>query len=196
MTHYFDKEQQSELSEEEITVRLFGKLFKFYSASGLFSREHLDNATKLLVENCELTSGQKVLDLGCGWGAVCLLIGERCSYLKLFACDSNTRAVAYTKKNARKHNISVIVKQSNILDNQDKDFDVILTNPPYVAGRETCFDFINQSFEHLKQGGSLQLVARHNKGGKMLEKHMQDIFDNVTVLAKSGGFRVYKSVKN
>jgi 16S rRNA G1207 methylase RsmC len=40
----------------------------------------------------------------------------------------------------------------------------------------------------------LQLVARHQKGGKMLEKKMQEVFGNTETLAKKGGFRVYLSV--
>jgi 16S rRNA G1207 methylase RsmC len=39
------------------------------------------------------------------------------------------------------------------------------------------------------------VVARHAKGGKMLEKRMEEKFGNVEVVAKKGGFRVYVSKK-
>ncbi len=195
MTHYFDKEQTAPLREEIIKVHLFNKEFQYLSASGLFSREHVDNATKLLIEKCELSSGQKVLDLGCGWGAVALLIGERVSGLEITASDVNARAASYTRKNAKKYKLPIKVKASNLFEKLDDDYDVILTNPPYVAGRETCFAFIEGSFTHLKKGGNLQLVARHSKGGKVLEGHMQELFGNVTTVAKGSGFRIYKSVK-
>ncbi|MBI2647630.1 class I SAM-dependent methyltransferase, partial [Candidatus Woesearchaeota archaeon] len=42
---------------------------------------------------------------------------------------------------------------------------------------------------------SLQLVARHNKGGEALSDKMQEVFGNVKVIAKKAGYWVYMSVK-
>ena len=76
-----------------------------------------------------------------------------------------------------------------------KTFDSILVNPPYVAGRKVCFKIIEEAPLYLKRGGSLQLVARHSKGGKILGERMKDVFGNMEFLAKGSGFRVYYSVK-
>lgn len=202
-SHYYDEKQNSPLQEEEIFVHLFGKKYSFLSASGLFSREHLDIATKLLIEKSDLAGAKKILDLGSGWGAVIVLIasrlnieGKKSDDYQLYASDINERAVRYTKKNALRNNIFVEVRKSDILTSwDDEKFDVILTNPPYAAGRNICYSFIEQSFEHLNKNGSLQLVARHQKGGKMLAKKMEDVFGNVESVAISSGFRIYKSKK-
>ncbi len=195
MTHYFDKEQHSPLREEQIKVRIFNKVFTFFSASGLFSRAHLDIATRLLIEKCDLKENDEVLDLGCGWGAVAILITKRYKNLIVTASDVNTRAVKYTKKNARLHHLSITVKQSNLFEHLPEKYTCILTNPPYVAGRTVCFSFIEESYAHLVAKGNLQLVARHNKGGKVLFEHMKEIFGNGITIAKQSGFRIYKSVK-
>ena len=39
----------------------------------------------------------------------------------------------------------------------------------------------------------LQIVARHNKGGKTLMEKMDEVFGNVKDIAKKSGFRVYIS---
>ena len=73
--------------------------------------------------------------------------------------------------------------------------DTILFNPPQKIGKQGCFDLISDCYSLLKKSGSLQLVARHNKGGKVLRSYMEELFGNVSDLAKSGGFRVYYSEK-
>jgi 16S rRNA G1207 methylase RsmC len=55
---------------------------------------------------------------------------------------------------------------------------------------------IEDSKIHLKKGGSLQLVARHNKGGASLGKKMEQVFGNVKVIVKKSGYCVYMGVKD
>jgi len=54
---------------------------------------------------------------------------------------------------------------------------------------------IEEARNHLKYGGNLQLVARHNKGGKTLSKKIEEVFGNVKVIAKKAGYWVYLSEK-
>ena len=72
-------------------------------------------------------------------------------------------------------------------------FDTILVNPPQTAGKDICFQIIDEAKNHLNNNGLLQLVARHNKGGSVLEKHMKEIFGNVEQIVKGSGYRVYIS---
>jgi 16S rRNA G1207 methylase RsmC len=195
--HYYTEKPTSPLREENIFVYLPDKKYSFVTASGLFSRDHLDIATKLLIEKCDLSNAKKILDLGSGWGVVAVVLKHRNPNLIVCATDINERAVRYTKKNAEKNRLSLVTKKSDVLKNWEEEmFDVILTNPPYAAGRKICYSFIEESFNHLNKNGSLQLVARHQKGGKMLSIHMEEIFGNVSTLSIKSGFRIYKSVKN
>ena len=197
MAHYYDDTPLGEVIEENFTTTLRGRMFSFVAASGLFSKHHVDNATRLLIEKCDLSDSKKILDLGCGWGPVSVVLASIFPDKEFVATDTNVRAVAYTRKNTRKYGLDFRVFKSNLFDKMgDETFDTILTNPPYVAGREVCFRFITESFDHLTPGGNLQLVALHQKGGKMLEKKMKETFGNVEAIAKGSGFRIYKSVKD
>lgn len=192
MSHYYDKKQSSPLREQSI----YYDGLTLFTASGLFSKEHVDNATKLLIESSQLDDASSILDLGCGYGVVAIAIKKKFLDKKVVAVDVVDRAINYTKKNARENKVDIKVIQTDVLDGVDESFDVILTNPPYVAGRKVCLAFIDQSFAHLNKGGSLQLVARHQKGGKTLGLYMEELFGNCEHIAKSGGFRIYKSIKN
>ena len=54
---------------------------------------------------------------------------------------------------------------------------------------------ISEAPKYLKKGGSLQFVARHNKGGKSLFEFAKNYFDKSEIIAKQGGYRVYKLTK-
>lgn len=192
MSHYFDRKQHSPVDEKEITVRVAGLTLTFYTANGLFSKDHLDTATKLLLENANLQGVDTVLDLGSGWGVVGVVLKKLFPELEVTCTDVSERAVFYTEKNAKRHKTEVITHRGFAYEDL-ATFDCILTNPPYSAGRDVCFQFIEEAKDHLNPGGCLQVVARHQKGGKMLQQKMEEVFGNCEVLAKGSGFRVYSS---
>lgn len=168
--------------------------FSLYSTNGVFSKNELDNASKLLIESfLEKTKGD-VLDLGCGIGVVGITLQKKEPNLNVTYTDVNSRALEVVRKNLRYHDLEGTVIQSDAFTKINKHFDYILTNPPMAAGRDKCYEFITSAKTHLKKEGTLGVVARHNKGGKMLKKKMKEVFSNVEEVQKSGGFRVYKSI--
>ena len=51
-----------------LTVVLGGSTMEFETAAGLFSPAHADRGTLAMLACADLAPGQRVLDLGCGWG--------------------------------------------------------------------------------------------------------------------------------
>ena len=196
MEHYYSKEQKSPLNLKKISQRINGKEFYFYTASGIFSKDKVDKGTLILAENIVIDKNAKILDIGCGIG----ILGIAAA--KLFDADVtmsdiNKRAVMLAKKNIKLNNVNADIYQGSLYEKiKDNDFDAILSNPPQTAGKELCFRLIEDSKIHLKKGGSLQLVARHNKGGASLGKKMEQVFGNVKVIVKKSGYWVYMGVKD
>jgi 16S rRNA (guanine1207-N2)-methyltransferase len=111
--------------------------------------------------------------------------------------DINERAVMISKKNIKLHSLEGIeARKSNVFSAINESFDTILLNPPQTAGKDVCFRMIQESFEHINKNGLLQIVARHNKGGKTLSEKMESVFGNVGTTAIKSGFRVYASKKD
>jgi len=197
MPHYYSERQDSKLNLIKIRIRLENLDFELYSASGVFSKEKLDKGTEVLIENCILKREWEVLDLGCGIGVVGISVKLLYPETKVLMSDINERAVMLSKKNIEKlklENIDAI--KSDIFSDIKKEFDAILVNPPQTAGKEVCFKIIEESLNHLKKRGLLQLVARHKKGGVSLKEKMLSVFGNVKETAKESGFRVYVSEKS
>jgi 16S rRNA (guanine1207-N2)-methyltransferase len=196
--HYYTKNPKSKLIKKLVYYDYDSKhRYKFYNVSGVFSfKPKVDRATRVLIENCKVNPGDKVLDLGCGYGVIGIVLKRLNPDIELFMSDVNQRAVSITKENCKLNNVEAIIKNGDLFEpwNSQK-FDSILSNPPFAAGMKVITSLIEESYNHLNNFGSLQLVAYHNKGGKRLENMMKDKFGNVSELVKSGGIRVYMSIK-
>jgi 16S rRNA G1207 methylase RsmC len=190
--HYYSEKQTSELRIREIDVNLRGNILKFRTGSGVFSIGKIDKGTKLLIEKCIVKKDWKILELGCGYGCVGIAIGKAFPSTSVLMTDINERAVKLSRMNIKLNKVeNVKVRKSDLYKNIHEKFDTIITNPPQTAGKKICFEIIEKAKEHLNKNGLLQLVARHNKGGKELEKKMKKVFGNVKDIGKKAGYRVY-----
>ncbi|MBI4439719.1 class I SAM-dependent methyltransferase [Candidatus Woesearchaeota archaeon] len=195
--HYFSEKPSSKynLLQFECTIR--GIHLRFFSSHSTFSVGKLDRGTKLLAESMEVENALSILDMGCGIGILGIVCSKLNPAASIMMVDVNERSIALAEKNARLNRCSnTTIFKSDLYEAFDNKFDVIVSNPPQKAGKEVCFGMIEDSILHLNNGGSLQIVARHNKGGKELEKKMKEVFGNVAALAKESGYRVYKSIKS
>lgn len=193
-THYYSEHQPSREQQRTIKSVINGKEYSFLSASGVFSKMHVDKGTLLLASNMKVGKGNKVLDIGCGVGILGIVAASLGALV--WMSDVNSRAATLARKNAKLNHVEAQVFQGNLYETtHDSDFDVILSNPPQSAGKAVCFAIIEGAKGRLNNNGSLQLVARPNKGGKTLAKKMEEVFGNVEVVAKGSTFAVYLSRK-
>ena len=167
MEHYYSEEQKSALNIKKISQKIRGINFDFYTSSGVFSKDKVDKGTLVLAENFIIKKNSKVLDVGCGIGVLGIAAAKLFDANAVMT-DMNKRAVMLANKNVELNNVKSEIQQGNLYEKtKDYDFDVIISNPPQTAGKELCFQLIEESKKYLKQNGNLQIVARHNKGGKM-----------------------------
>lgn len=194
--HYYSENPTSDLRVKEHLLKLKNAhQYKFKAPSGVYGRKRIDRASILLIENVKLTN-EKVLDIGCGYGVIGITLKKEYPNITLFMSDINSRAVEYSKINAKDNNAQAIIKQGHLFEPwQGEQFDVIVCNPPIVAGKAVLHELVMQAKNFLVSGGKFFIVAYHNKGGSSLELYMKEIFGNVIQVIKSGGFRVYLSMK-
>jgi len=194
MEHYFTKKPTSKLVEHTVHFIALGHTVALTSASGVFSATRFDDGAALLINTAQFEANEKVLDLGCGFGTVGILLKMHYPKINMVMTDINERAVFCSIKNAKKYHLDIDIRQSDGFDAlKDVCFDVILFNPPQTAGKKLCLDLIVKCKDHLLKGGRLLMVARHNKGGKSLSEFVFEIFGNMEELSKSKGYRVYVS---
>ena len=191
--HYFSSDQSSPFTPTLVEIAVRNQTFTLYSASGVFSSRKLDKGTEILITYAHVASGWNILDLGCGYGVVGLSLLKAEPTLKVTFTDINQRAVELVKMNLQHLSLKGTVVCGDGYAAVKEKFDTILLNPPQTAGKKLCLRLISEAKQHLRPGGSLQMVARHKKGGASLSQHMEDTFGNLSVRAKKAGYWVYLS---
>lgn len=94
--------------------------------------------TELLVENAInfINKGDKVLDLCTGSGAIAIAVNKKTG-AKVFASDVSEGALELAKINAKENGAEVeFIKSDLFCDLTEKEFDVIISNPPYIKTEE------------------------------------------------------------
>jgi release factor glutamine methyltransferase len=90
--------------------------------------------TELLVDLALEKSFSSVVDLGTGCGAIALALKKHRPNARVIAVDSSAAALAVAKRNAVKHNLEVEFRHGRWLEPLGAErFDLIVSNPPYVA---------------------------------------------------------------
>ncbi|MBM7558955.1 class I SAM-dependent methyltransferase [Marinitoga litoralis] len=194
--HYYIENPETELTVRTLTLTLKnGHTYLFKAPSGVYGKKEIDKATMVLLENVEI-EGKKILDIGCGYGIIGITLKKEYPDIEIYMSDINKRAVEFSKINAKDNNIFADIRQGYLFEPwENEEFDQIISNPPIVAGKKVWMKLIEDAFVHLKNGGTLQLVAFHNKGGSRIKDYMKKVFGNVNEIVKKGGIRLYKSVK-
>lgn len=194
--HYFTEKPVSEIKERFFHQVIRNTGLYLTAVSGVFAFENkVDRVSRLLIEVFR-PSGKIVLDLGCGYGAIGLFIKALYREQEVILSDINERAIGYAMLNASKNHLEVKTVKSDLFSSLDGImFDDIVTNPPLASGKKLLTSLIYQAYDRLSPNGALWLTAYHNKGGSTLKAIMDKRFSNASDIDKSGGIRVYRSVK-
>ena len=140
-----------------------GPSMEFVSRPGTFSYGRFDHGSRAMLEVAEIHSNDRILDLGCGNGAVgCLAAAQAGPGGGVTFIDSSLRAVALAELNAKANNIAnaKFVTATRLQGLGEREFDVILANPPYYAKSEITRLFIEGARDLLKSGGRYYLVTK------------------------------------
>ena len=196
LEHYFTNNPN--LKSELRTIKYKYKEYDltFYSDNGVFSKDKLDFGSALLLDtifNNVKDENLKVLDVGCGYGFIGISIAKILKGI-VTMCDVNKRALHLVKKNCLENNIEAEVLESNVYENVTDIYDLIITNPPIRAGKETVYSILDGARDRLKAKGELWFVIRKDQGAKSTMAHLEETM-KCTVVEKSKGFYIIKAEK-
>jgi len=202
--HYFLNSEHSPEEYFSFKIQFRDHDFVVNSCSDIFSKDELDNGTKLLLETVidkvvpdKKETSISFLDMGCGYGIIGIVLASfyPCSIVDMV--DINENAVKLARKNADKNKVCNVrdVFVSDGYTSVISNYDYIITNPPIKAGKENLFRLIGEGYYYLKDGGKIVLVIRKKHGEESLKEMMTKTFGNCEILKREKGFYILCSQK-
>ena len=204
MAFYYDSEPTTESNKRVITYSQHGVNFEFTTDTDVFSKTQVDFGTDLMLgavirdvkdRNAKVGS---ILDLGCGYGVVGIVMKSVFKGAAVTCVDKNSRAVGLAKENAKLNGTPIkdcLVSDCLSALPEEEMFDLVITNPPVRAGKDVVFAFYEQSYEHMNEGAAIYVVLQRKQGAPSTEKKLNELFGNVETVDIKAGYRVMRSIK-
>ncbi len=189
MEQYFTKTPTVAHDYRECNYELQSHHFTFLTDAGVFSKGEIDTGTDILLRTIPNLYGN-VLDMGCGYGLVGIVCKKIYPNIAVTCIDINERAVELTKQNAQKNGVELIVFQSDGLEDQTKQFNFAIINPPIRAGKDTVYKLFTQLKAALVNEGTMYVVIRTKQGAKSAVEFLKTLFYNVNTLEIKSGYRI------
>ena len=190
--HYYTENPGYEHDFRTVRCSALGVEAEFLTDAGVFSRDGLDTGTRALLEALPEPAG-RVLDLGCGWGAVGVLMGKRWPKAEIVMTDINRRAAELARHNLAQNGVTAQVFDGDGFENVPGDFDLIATNPPIRAGKAAIYALFADAKARLRPGGELYIVIRKQQGAPSALKYLREIFSEAEVVSRTAGFWVIRA---
>ena len=200
MEQYFTKNPTTEKEIYKFDWNIGKDRFYFYTSNSVFSKNGVDFGSMLLIETVikenEKFNG-RVLDLGCGYGPIGVIIAKLLYNANVTMSDINERALELTLMNAKENKIEGKIEaiNSEAFENIKDSYDMILTNPPIRAGKDVVFSFYEGAFDHLNEGGKLYVVIQKKQGALSTKAKLESLFGNCETAEKKSGYFIFKAVK-
>jgi len=164
----------------------------------------VDWALELLEGPLAKIAAPRVVDLGTGSGAIAIAVKHACRTADVTATDASPAALQVARANASRLALNVAFASGSWWDAvSDRCFDLVLSNPPYIAGADSHLAALtHEPLEALTPGGdgldSLRAIvagaARHlERSGWLLLEHGHDQAEMVQAMLHEQGFEAIET---
>ena len=161
--------------------------------SGVFSPRRLDPGTRLLLDVAPPPAASgNLLDLGCGYGPLALVLASRAPDARVWAVDVNTRALALTSANAARAGLANVTCALPDDPRVPARMDLIWSNPPVRIGKNALHGLLASWLDRLAPEGTAFLVVQRNLGSDSLQRWLTDSGWTTERAAARSGYRVLK----
>lgn len=182
----------------------------------LIPRQETEELVHTII-NSNRVNAPKILDVGTGSGCIPIVLAHNISNANVSAVDISAEAIVIAKENANLNKVTIDFHHRDFLRWEDylweKDYDIIVSNPPYVKESEKAMMeknvlayephtalFVDDNDPlifykriakfakgHLKKGGRLYFEINEALGLEMIELHKSLGFSSVKLMKDLNG---------
>lgn len=123
------------------------------------------NDTEILVEEVLKYNFKnlKLVDIGTGSGCIAIALKKNNPTLEIDAIDISSLAIEVALENAKNNNVSINFIENDLLNNLDSEYDIIVSNPPYIASDDFVEEMVYKNEPHLALFGENEGMYFYDK---------------------------------
>lgn len=178
-------------------ANLRGMNVAFSSTWGLFSPREIDSGSDLLLKFLEIKTDERILDLGCGYGALGVTLAKEAKQGHVTMVDKDFVAVEYARKNLA---LNQLKNGEALLSNglaqlpADARYTTVISNIPAKVGKEMLSIFLHDIDQHLLPGGQLVVVTINGLRDYM-KRMFNEQFGNYEKVKQGKDYTISRAVK-
>jgi 16S rRNA (guanine1207-N2)-methyltransferase len=157
------------VSNNVVEFEFGGKDYTVDTGNAVFSKDGLDEGTRYLLEvffaaNIDLSS-KNVADLGCGWGAISLVLANTYPGANIAAFEIDDASVDAATVNLVAHHQVEIIKAdlterlAQSVETRRGQYDYIVANPPFHLSDAQRRVMMANAYALLNSGGAMYFVS-------------------------------------
>jgi 16S rRNA G1207 methylase RsmC len=172
------------------SARLLGRDLEIQTRPGVFSHGEIDEGTLALSESARLTETSRVVEIGCGSGALGIAAALGAPGGCALLVDSSARAVQAARRNVLRNGAgrnALVIFAYDLSAAREGAFDLALANPPYYSDFRIAESFVREAARVLAPGGEIHLVTKAPDRSRLI---VEASFGDSTVIRRRGYFVV------
>jgi 16S rRNA (guanine1207-N2)-methyltransferase len=190
---YFAEQPEAAHRPGRVHVLLPGLHLELETDAGMFSPGRLDPGTRLLLEEAAPPAAAgDLLDLGCGYGPLALVLAARSPSARVWAIDVNQRALELCARNAARAglpNLRCVPPDDPALPGS---YALIWSNPPIRIGKAALHELLGHWLALLAPGGTAYLVVQRHLGSDSLQRWLAESGWQAERAAARSGYRLLR----
>jgi len=172
---YFEEDPVVPSSRHAVRLVLPDVTLDLATDAGVFARGGVDPGTKLLLLEAPTPPSEgHLLDIGCGYGPIALVMAARSPGATVWAVDVNERARALCADNAAAAGLANVRVCAPDEVPADVRLSTIWSNPPIRIGKEALHALLTTWLGRLADDGDAVLVVQKHLGSDSLARWLRD----------------------
>ena len=115
----------------------YGRRFKC-DQRALIPRPETEELTDWIINDVSNDGNIRILDIGCGSGCIAITLAKELKNSTVTALDISKEAISLTEENCKINNCQVECINDDIFNFSDAQYDIIVSNPPYICDNEAA----------------------------------------------------------
>ena len=135
-----------------------------------------------------------IVDIGTGSGAIAITLKKKLTS-SVTATDISKKALNVAKENALENNASINFKEGNLLEPLTEKYDIVVSNPPYIAYDEEIMDVVKNNEPHLALYAPNNGIYYYEEILKNIKKYLNDKYLIAFEIGDSQGKKIQELSK-